>query len=262
MFKKVLHILITLIVLVSIWLTGYTYYEYNSSIKDPLIKQISQNIVVELPEYYTYSVDNAYLTSFILKTWIFALDKSVTLDWFYHKDWLPLAFNYCSLLKKDAFEVDNDFDNDNIPDFKDVFPYDYSNWDFAIRKSTSLDFDEDWLSNAHDKDADWNWVDDIFQWICMDRESNSDQIKKLYPKKAQDLFLTNKDKIHSILENMLFEFIDIYKIEDPFTSDEEVEKNIESIFNKLLFDDSIVIEFGDKSLIIDKKDIINKINNN
>jgi len=96
----------------------------------------------------------------------------------------------------------------------------------------------------------------------MDRESNSDQIKKLYPKKAQDLFLTNKDKIHSILENMLFEFIDIYKIEDPFTSDEEVEKNIESIFNKLLFDDSIVIEFGDKSLIIDKKDIINKINNN
>jgi hypothetical protein len=61
-------------------LTAYAYYEYDNSIKDPLIRQISQNIVVELPEYYTYSVDNAYLTSYILKTGMFALDKSVTLD--------------------------------------------------------------------------------------------------------------------------------------------------------------------------------------
>jgi len=198
MFNKFLNNLILLIVVLSIFLGAYSYYKYQESIRDPLIKQISKNIVVELPEYYTHSVDNAYLTSYILKTWVFALDKTVTLDWFYHKDWLPLAFNYCSLLNSDAFQVDNDFDNDNIPNVNDTFPYDYSNWDYAIRKSNTLDFDGDGITNNLDKDADWNDIEDIFQWICLDRVTNKDQIKKLYPKKAQDLFLTHKEDIVEI----------------------------------------------------------------
>lgn len=260
MFKKILHIIIWIVIVLQIWLTSYAFYSYDTSIKNPLIKQISRNIVVELPDYYTYTVDNAYLTSYILKTWVFSLDKSSTLDWFYHKDWLPLAFNYCSLLKTDAFKLGNDFDNDNIPDSKDIFPYDYSNWDYSIRKSTELDFDNDWIANLHDKDADWNLVEDIFQWICMDRVSNKDQIKKLYPKKAKDLFITNKEKIIYKLNEIVYDFLYTYKIEIPFETDDLSDKLIEKIFNKLLFDDSIIIEFWDKSLIIEKKDIISSIN--
>lgn len=260
MFKKILHIMIWFVILMQIWLTSYALYSYNKSIKNPLIKQISKNIVVELPDYYTYTVDNAYLTSYILKTWVFTLDKSMTLDWFYHKDWLPLAFNYCSLLKSDAFKVDNDFDNDKIPDLTDIFPYDYSNWNYSIRKSIELDFDNDWIVNAHDKDADWNSIEDIFQWICMDRITNKDQIKKLYPKKAKDLFITNKEQVIYKLNELIYDFIYTYKIDVPFDSDESSDDFIESLFSKLLFDDSIVIEIWDKSLIIEKKDIISSIN--
>ena len=261
MFRRIINFLIWLAVLLQVWLTAYAFYSYNSSIKDPLIKQISKNIVVELPEYYTYTVDNAYLTSFILKTWVFKLDKTVTLDWFYHKDWLPLAFNYCSLLKTDAFAVWNDFDNDWIPDIKDNFPYDFSNWDYSIRKDTELDFDNDWIPNAHDKDSDWNLVDDIFQWICMDRITNADQIKKLYPKKAKDLFITNKDEVIYKLNEIVYDFLDTYKIEIPFDTDEHSDDFIQNIFDKLLFEDNIIIEFWDKSLIIEKKTIISSLNN-
>lgn len=262
MFKKILNNLIVMCVVISLALIWYTAYKYNAKIQDPLVKQISKNITVELPDYYTYSVDKAYLTSYIAKTWMFALDKNITLDWIYNKNWLPLAFNHCSLLKKDAFSVDNDFDNDNIPDTKDVSPYDYTNWDYSIRKSTELDFDNDWLANAHDKDADGNWVDDIFQSICMDRVGNEDLLKKLYPKKAEDIFLTNKDNIKTIIEDRIFEFIDIYKIEDTFESDEQIDLFIEWLFNRLLFDDSIVLEFWDKSLIIEKKDILDSFRGN
>lgn len=246
--------------MISLWLTWFAAYKYNAKIKDPFVRQISNNITIELPDYYTYTVDNAYLTSYIVKTWVFTLDKTLTLDGFYQKDWLPLAFNYCSLLKKDAFTVDNDFDNDNIPDFKDIFPYDYSNGDYSIRKSTELDFDNDWLPNNSDKDADWNSIDDIFQWICMDREANKDQLKKIYPKKAQDLFITHKSDILKKLEDEIYTFIDTYKIEDPFTNDNHFNKFLDNLFNRLIFEDSLVVEFWDKSMIIEKKDILNWIN--
>jgi hypothetical protein len=77
----------------------------------------------------------------------------------------------------------------------------------------------------------------------MDRVSNKDQIKKLYPKKAKDLFITNKEKIIYKLNEIVYDFLYTYKIEIPFETDDLSDKLIEKIFNKLLFDDSIIIEF-------------------
>lgn len=256
MFNKILKNLIAFVVFLSISLTWYAYYKYDQKIKNSVIKWISSNISVELPDYYTHTVDNAYLTSYILKTWIFSLDKTMTLDGFYHKDWLPLAYNYCSLLKKDAFTVDNDFDNDNIPDYIDSFPYDYSNWDYNIRKSKELDFDKDGIVNFYDKDSDGNNVEDIFQWICMDRISNEDQIKKLYTKKSEDLFITHKEEIMLEIENTIFNFLETYKVEDPFESVEATEEFMNSVYGKLLFTDEVVISFWDMNLILKKKEII------
>jgi len=95
----------------------------------------------------------------------------------------------------------------------------------------------------------------------MDRLTNKDQLKKLYPKKAKDLFITNKSEIVYKLNEIVYDFMDTYKIEIPFKTDELSDNFIENIFNNLLFEDNIIIEFGDKSLIIDKVDLIDSVNN-
>jgi acetone carboxylase gamma subunit len=96
----------------------------------------------------------------------------------------------------------------------------------------------------------------------MDKEQNKEQIKKLYTQKSQDIFITKKEDVVNIVNELVFSFIDTYKIENPFKNDEDADKFVDSLFNKLLFDDSIVVEIGDKSLMIEKKEIISKINNN
>lgn len=261
MLKTLINYLIATVLVVCVWINVYSYYNYRMEVQDPLIKQISSSIEVELPDYYTYSVDDAYLTSYINKTWLFALDTNVTIDWLYHKEWLPLAFNYCSLLKKDAFVVDNDFDNDNIPNNKDFFPYDYSNWDYSIRKSSSLDFDSDWIVNLRDSDADWNWVEDIFQWICMDRISNDEALKKIYTKKADDIFLTHASDITPLISFQINDFIETYKIENPFPNPDNFDTFIQWVYGKLLYSDSAVIQIWDKNLIIEKKELLENIHN-
>jgi len=217
--KKVLFYLIIVSVIFSFSLSGYTFYNYKKEL-DKIEKINKKSVSLKLEDHYFISPNDIILTQYSLKTWLFAFDNTYSYDGIYNKDWLPLNYNYCQVIKWNAFEMDNDFDKDWVPNVYDKFPYDYSNWDYDQRNSNSLDFDKDWITNINDKDADWNWIMDIYQTLCMNKFENGAD-KQFYSERLKNV-LSNKQTIIESISNEVSNFLTINKLEVDLSEEEYI----------------------------------------
>jgi len=255
--KTFLFISSIISVFFSIIISSNAFYTYKLELKK--IETIKKKtMTLELWEHYQVSPNDIILTHYALKTWLFSFDKSISYDGIYNKNWLPLSYNYCLTIKSSLFDPKWDFDNDGIPDSIDIFPYDYSNWDFSIRNSDILDFDNDGIPNRYDFDADWNGIPDIYQTLCIEKFKNwFDQ--QIYSDRYVNILETNKDLTIDLIDQIIQENIVNFKISNDFT-DEKYYLILEDLFYKLLSQNDVFIEIDNKLILINRQNIIDNIN--
>lgn len=252
--KKIVLILVFISLGISLGINIFALKNYSWEIKK-VESQKTKTLSLSLEDHYYISPNDIILGQFALKTGIFAFDNTTTFDGIYNKNWLPIAYNYCQTIKKDSYLKSNDFDGDNIPDINDKFPYDYSNGDYSMRSSTTLDFDKDWIPNAYDKDADGNGVLDLYQAICFGKmEEGYD--KQFYSEKYKSIFVDRKDDIKETIRTEIGNFISTYKLASDI-SEEKMTETIENIYSSLLYKENIFLDIGGKYLLINRDKILN-----
>lgn len=259
--QKILRFILLFILTIFIWYIWYVYYYFYNIDKDPEIISASKSYnSVYQPEFYNLSINDSIYLTYLLKIWYFGYDKNKTNDWVYNKYWEPLEYNYCySRLWWDLYKIDWDFDNDWIINSKDDYPFDYSNNDQNIRFSDTLDFDNDWIKNKYDKDADGNWLFDLYQTLCFDMNNKknkwfwwfSNSINILDSKEVEI-----KQKIEEIIKELINN--------DEFDKWQDINNYINEIFEKIKFSEDAIFYINDKewkkrNFYISKKEILNNI---
>lgn len=237
--------------------SGYMLYEKQN---DPAVLEIEKDINIKVPAYYSVWPSDAIRFLYAIKAGIFWFDPTETKDGIYRKDWMPLAFDRCLLLKKNnnAFSKDTDVDNDGIPDNIDPAPYDFSNGNPTLR-SNSGTFDQSSIGNNsnYGPDINKNGIPDIYEGSCFGLNPDSQENRKLIMSNEISAYDSNPDKTKSKIRDKINSFASYYN--SPKIPNDKLDILVNKTYETLSVTEEAIVEYGKENFLLEKSDILSNL---